>query len=203
MIAATLLGALFFAAAGYLGALLGITFADRLQALPDGPPAQEAPIAILIGGCALIGAVVSTHVTSPPNILLIALICVALVAVYITDARRGIVPDIFTIGPLAIMLLIALWQHEWQLLVAVAVPFVPFAIAAVLSRGRGMGWGDVKLVALGGAILGARISILAFAGACIAAVAINYLRGNKRGPIAFAPYLASAIGLAIPLGMLF
>jgi prepilin signal peptidase PulO-like enzyme (type II secretory pathway) len=203
MIAATLLGALFFAAAGYLGALLGITFADRLQTLPDGPAPQRAPVAILIAGCAVIGAVVSTHVTSPPNILLIAIICVALVAVYITDARRGIVPDVFTIGPLAIMLLIALWQHEWQLLVAVGVPFVPFAIAAALSRGRGMGWGDVKLVALGGAILGARISILAFAGACIAAVAINYLRGNKRGPIAFAPYLASAIGLAIPLGMLF
>jgi prepilin signal peptidase PulO-like enzyme (type II secretory pathway) len=203
MIAATLLGAIFFAAAGYLGALLGITFADRLQTLPDGPPPQNAPIAVLIAACAAIGAVVSTHVQSPPNILLIALICVALVAVYITDARRGVVPDVFTIGPLAIMLLIALWQHEWQLLIAVAVPFVPFAVAAVLSRGRGMGWGDVKLVALGGAILGARISILAFAGACIAAVAINYLRGNKRGPIAFAPYLASAIGLAIPLGILF
>jgi prepilin signal peptidase PulO-like enzyme (type II secretory pathway) len=203
MIAATLLGALFFAAAGYVGALLGITFADHLQSLPDGPPPQNAPIAVLIAGCAAIGAVVSTHITSPPNILLIALVCVALVAIYIIDARRGIVPDVFTIGPLAIMLLIALWQHEWQLLVAVAVPFVPFAVAAILSRGRGMGWGDVKLVALGGAILGARISILAFAGACIAAVAINYMRGNKRGAIAFAPYLASAIGLAIPIGILF
>jgi leader peptidase (prepilin peptidase)/N-methyltransferase len=124
------------------------------------------------------------------------------VAVWITDARRGIVPDVFTLGPLAIMLLIGLWQHEWWLFVSAAVPFVPFAAAAMLSRGRGMGWGDVKLVALGGAVLGAQMSVLAFAVACIAAVAFSYMRGRKHGPIAFAPYLASAIGLAIPVGIL-
>jgi prepilin signal peptidase PulO-like enzyme (type II secretory pathway) len=202
MIAAILLGALFFAAAGYLGALLGVTFAERLPSLPDGPPQQKAPIGVLVAACAAIGAVVTTHATSQPQILLIALVCVALVAVFITDARRGIVPDVFTLGPLGIMLLIAMWQHEWWLFVSAAVPFVPFAVAAALSRGRGMGWGDVKLVALGGAVLGAQMSILAFAAACIAAVAISYLRGKQRGPIAFAPYLASAIGLAIPVGIL-
>lgn len=199
---AIFLGAIFFAAAGYLGALLGFAFADRLEALPDGPPQQKAPTAILIAACGLIGIVVATHATSQSQILLVALVCVALVAVWITDARRGIVPDVFTVGPLAIMLLIALWQHEWWLFVSAGVPFVPFAIAAALSRGRGMGWGDVKLVALGGAVLGAQMSVLVFALACIAAVAISYVRGRQRGPIAFAPYLATAIGVAIPIGIL-
>lgn len=202
MIAALVLGAVFFAAAGYVGALLGFTFADRLEAFPDGPQQQQAPTAILIAACAVIGSIVTTHAVSQAQILLIALVCVALVAVWITDARRGIVPDVFTLGPLAIMLLIGLWQHEWWLFVSAAVPFVPFAAAAALSRGRGMGWGDVKLVALGGAVLGAQMSVLAFAIACLAAVAYSYLRGRKRGPIAFAPYLAAAIGLAIPVGIL-
>lgn len=199
---ATLLGAVFFAAAGYVGALLGFTFAERLESFPDGPPQQNAPTAVLIGACAIIGAIVTTHAVSHAQILLIALVCVALVAIWITDARRGIVPDAFTLGPLGIMLLTGLWQHEWWLFVSAAVPFVPFAAAALLSRGRGMGWGDVKLVALGGAVLGAQMSVLAFAVACLAAVAFSYMRGRQRGPIAFAPYLASAIGLAIPVGLL-
>lgn len=200
---AALLGALFFAAAGYVGVLLGTAFSERLQALPDGPPAGRAPIASLIAGCAAIGAIVTTHASGQGQILLIAIVCAALVAIWITDAQRGIVPDIFTLGPLGIMLLIGLWHREWSLFISAAVPFVPFAIAAFLSKGRGMGWGDVKLVALGGAVLGAQISVLASALACIAAVAVCYARGKQRGPIAFAPYLAGAIGLAIPVGILF
>jgi prepilin signal peptidase PulO-like enzyme (type II secretory pathway) len=198
---ASFLGALFFAAAGYLGALLGSTFAERITPFADGPPQENAPVLILIIACGALGAIITPHAAAQSQLLLIALVCVALVAIWVTDARRGIVPDAFTLGPLAIMLTVALWQHQWWLFVSAVVPFVPFAIAALLSRGRGMGWGDVKLVALGGAILGAQLSVLAFALACLAAVGINYARGRKHGAIAFAPYLASAIGIAIPLGM--
>lgn len=201
MIGAAVLGALFFAAAGFLGVLLGSTFADRITPFADGPPQEQPPVIALIVACALLGAIVATHAVAQSQVLLIALVCVALVAIWVTDARRGIVPDAFTLGPLAIMLTVALWKHEWWLFVSAAVPFVPFAIAAVLSRGRGMGWGDVKLVALGGAVLGAQLSVLAFAVACLAAVGISYARGRKQGAIAFAPYLASAIGIAIPLGL--
>lgn len=199
---AILLGGIFFALAAYVGALLGLTFADRLESMPGGPSPSKAPIPLLIAACAVIGAIVTTRAAGPGQILLVAIICVALVAIWITDARRGVVPDVFTLGPLSIILLVAIWRHEWWLLISVAIPFVPFAAAAALSRGRGMGWGDVKLVALGGAVLGGERAILAFALACIAAVAVSYVRGQRRGPIAFAPYLAAAIGLAIPLGLL-
>ncbi len=198
---AAVIGTLFFAGAGYLGILLGTSVANRITPFEDGPPVENPPLLWLIAGCALLGCVVVTHASAPSQVVLIAMVCVALCAIWVTDARRGIVPDIFTLGPLAILLVVALWQHQWTLLVSAAVPFVPFAIAAVLSRGRGMGWGDVKLVALGGALLGAQTAILAFALACIAAVALNYARGRKRGAIAFAPYLATAIAAGIPLNM--
>jgi prepilin signal peptidase PulO-like enzyme (type II secretory pathway) len=198
---ASLLGALFFGTAGYLGVLLGNAFADRLSPLADGPPQEQPPLTLLIIGCAAIGALITPHAAAHAQLVLIAVVCVALVAVWVTDARRGIVPDVFTLGPLGIMLLVALWQHQWVLFVSAAVPFVPFAIAAHLSRGRGMGWGDVKLVALGGAVLGAQVAILAFGLACLAAVGVNYARGRKRGIIAFAPYLATAIAVAIPIGI--
>jgi leader peptidase (prepilin peptidase)/N-methyltransferase len=200
-IIASLLGAFFFAAAGCLGVLLGNVFADSITPLEDGPPQSRPPLAIIVGACAIIGGLLTPQVGAQTQVLVLtAIVCVALSAIWVTDARRGIVPDAFTLGPLAIMLMVALWQHQSATFVAAAVPFVPFAIAAALSKGRGMGWGDVKLVALGGAVLGAQMAIIAFAVACLAAVAVNYKRGRRNGAIAFAPYLTSVIGLSIPVG---
>jgi prepilin signal peptidase PulO-like enzyme (type II secretory pathway) len=201
MIIATLLGAFFFAAAGLVGAVLGMTFAERIEWLPDGPPPEHAPVPLLILGCALIGALITVHAFSAAQLVVLAIVCVALVAIWIVDARKGIVPDVFTLGPLALILLVAFWQHEWRYFASAAIPFVPFAIAALVSKGRGMGWGDVKLVALGGAVLGAQWAILAFAVACLAAVILCYARGKQHGPIAFAPYLTAAIGAAITMAI--
>lgn len=202
MIVALLLGAFFFAIAAFLGIQLGNSMVERLPALEGSPDPGEPPVPAILIGSALIGALVVSHTAAIAQIAVIAIVLVALCAIWVTDARRGLVPDIFTLGPLSLLLLGALWQHQTGLFVAAAVPFVPFAIAAALSKGRGMGWGDAKLVALGGAVLGARISLLAFAAACLVAVALAYARGRKSVPIAFAPYLASAIAIAMPLGVL-
>ncbi len=202
MIIAALLGAIFFGVAAFVGSLIASYYVERLEAFPDGPPSAQAPVALLIAASALIGGVMATHGSSQSQIVTIAIVCGALVAIWITDARRGLVPDAFTLGPLALLLLIALWRHEWWQFIWAAVPFVPFAATALLSKGRGMGWGDAKLVALGGIVLGPQIAVLAFALACFAAVAISYRRGKKHGAIAFAPYLACSIGFAIPFEVL-
>ena len=198
---AAILGAVFFSLAAVVGVLLGQTVAERLKPFEDGPLSSAVPVYLLVAGSAAIGAFVATHASNPAQIVLVAIVMTALVAGWCTDARTGIVPDVFTVGPLAIVLLIGLWKHEWWLFVSAFVPFAPFAIAAALSKGRGMGWGDVKLVALGGAVLGAQISLAVFAVACLIAVVVSYAGGRKAGPIAFAPYLASAIAMGIPIGI--
>lgn len=197
-----LCGSLFFGLAGYIGTLVGNTVAETLPRFSDGPEASLPPVAALVGASALIGAFVAWHAVAPVQVLLIAIVICALVAIWCCDVRTGLVPDLFTLAPLGVMLAVALWQHEWWMFVSAAVPFAPFAIAAALSRGRGMGWGDVKLVALGGAVLGAQLALVAFAVACMVAVGVSYKRGRKNGVIAFAPYLAAAIAVAIPVGML-
>lgn len=202
MIVALLLGAFFFAIAAFLGIQLGNAMVERLPRLEDSPEPGNPPVIVIVAGSAIIGALVLSHTLVMTQIAVIAIVIVALAAIWVTDARRGLVPDLFTLGPLALLLLGALWQHQAGLFVAAAVPFVPFAIAAALSKGRGMGWGDAKLVALGGAVLGARTATLAFAVACLFAVVLAYARGRKSVPIAFAPYLASAIAIAMPLGVL-
>ena len=58
----------------------------------------------------------------------------------------------------------------------------------------------MKLAALGGAVLGAESATLALALACIVAALVAFARRQTRVPIAFAPYLAAAIAIAMPAG---
>ncbi len=197
-----ILGALFFAGAAYLGITLGEVFAERLQPLEGGPPSHGVPVLAIAGVSAAIGAILFWLHVPVSQIMMIGIVCISLAAIFVTDARRGIVPDVFSLGPLAIILLVGLWQHEWNLFLAAGVPFAPFAFAAMRSKGRGMGWGDAKLVALGGAVLGMELGIVACIVACVAAVAVNYSRGKRRGVFAFAPYLTACFALAIPFGVL-
>jgi prepilin signal peptidase PulO-like enzyme (type II secretory pathway) len=88
--------------------------------------------------------------------------------------------------------------QPWPLISAF-VAFIPFACLAIVSKGVGMGWGDVKLAALGGAILGFETAFLAFAIGAVVAVVWAYRRGHQKQVIAFAPYLAGAIAVALPL----
>jgi Flp pilus assembly protein protease CpaA len=136
------------------------------------------------------------------QIVAAAIVVFALVACWCSDARCGIVPDAFTLPPLAALLFLALAQRDWEVLWSAAIPFAFFAGAAVLSRGRGMGWGDAKFVAITGAALGAPLALFALALACVAAVVRQRLTKAARGPIAFAPYIAAATGIALPFGML-
>jgi prepilin signal peptidase PulO-like enzyme (type II secretory pathway) len=62
-----------------------------------------------------------------------------------------------------------------------------------------MGWGDVKLAALGGIALGLQPIIPFLASACLVAAAVAFFRRRKHEPIAFAPYLAGAIGVALTI----
>lgn len=197
----TVLGALFFAAAGYLGVVLAATMVARIRRFDDGPEPAAPPITWIIIASAIVGAIVTSHLTSPVQIAFFAILCVALVAIWCADVSTGIIPDVLTLGPLAIIALVAVLQHEWAAFASMLIPALPFSIAAVLSRGRGMGWGDVKLVALGGAVLGAPAATLAFAIACGVAVVLAYAKKRTLQPIAFAPYLVAAIAITIPLAI--
>ena len=74
------------------------------------------------------------------------------------------------------------------------------AFVAWRSRGMNLGWGDVKLAALGGPLIGLQGALLAFSIGCAAAVLVARVRGKGNAPVAFGPYLAAAI--ALPLAVI-
>jgi prepilin signal peptidase PulO-like enzyme (type II secretory pathway) len=187
-----------FTCVAYLAIQASEAICKRVTPFEDGPEPGKPPTVVLLAGSALLGAMVASRGMPLPAIGISGLLCASLVAAWYCDVRCGIVPDVFTLVPLAIVLGVAVVTREWSALVSAVVVFVPFALAALFSRGRGMGWGDVKLAALGGAVLGIQTAILAAAGACLIATVVNVVhRRGKSQPIAFAPYLSGAIVLGL------
>lgn len=194
-----LAAALVFGSLGWFGILCSERVCRDLPRLPGSPPPGRVPVAWLIAGSSVVGALLAYHQLPVLQLLLIGVVCMALVAAWCSDVTHGLVPDAFTLVPLAALLALAIATQSWWLIVSALVPLLPFGLAALASKGRGMGWGDVKLVALGGALLGMQVALGAFALASLAAVIIYRMRGVQTGPIAFAPYLVAAIGVSLAI----
>jgi hypothetical protein len=196
-----LLAAVFFGCIAYIAIHCSAMLCAGIAPAEDGPPAGKPPYAVLTVAAALLGGLLGAMHTPPLQIAIAAIVVFALVACWCSDALCGIVPDVFTLAPLGVLLLFAIAQRDWWILISAAIAFVPFAAAALFSRGYGMGWGDAKLVALTGAALGAPLAAMALAIACAVAAVVHRLGGARSGPIAFAPYIAALTGLALPLGL--
>ncbi len=194
-------GAFAFGLCGYLATRLAErVYADEAP-LADGPAPASVPMAVLVAVAALVGAVEATRATSFDTVAVACIVVVALCAAIWTDMTRGFIGDLFTLPTLAVVVAAGVLQGEIvTIALSLAFATLPFAVAALISKGLGMGWGDVKLVALGSALLDARTSILMYAAACIVACGVTLVRRRRGEPIAFAPYLAGAIaaGMLLP-----
>jgi prepilin signal peptidase PulO-like enzyme (type II secretory pathway) len=157
------------------------------------------PQRALIVGAAVLGAIAAYRGLPLAGMAIVGLACGLLSAIWASDVVRGIIPDVFTIVPLGAILLAAALAGHWEVLAAAVVPALPFAFLAWRSGGLGLGWGDVKLAMLGGPIIGMQHALMAFALCCLAAVVVARVRKTAHQPIAFAPYLVSAI--AVPLAL--
>lgn len=187
------------------GAFLCLQFAEslcaKIQPFEDGPRPGKPPLAALLIGSVLVGAFMAARVPSLPIVAMSGIVTAALAACWYCDVRCGILPDCFTLGPIALIAVVAAINHNWYALVSMVVVFIPFALSAYVSKGIGMGWGDAKLAALGGGLLGMNHALLAFIVASLLAVAVAWLRGRgRKEPIAFAPYLAGCIAVATSFG---
>ncbi len=191
-----LISAIAFGAFSFAGLLIARTYFGGAP-LPGGPPPGVPPTRILIVACGLVGAICGYRGLGPEALAIIALACALMTAIWCVDVTRGFIPDALTLAPLAVLVIAGLLTGRWFMAVAAAVPAAPFAFMAWRTKGIGMGWGDVKLAALGGALLGMRDAMLAFAIASVIAIVIAKVRRTGAQPVAFGPYLASAI--VVPL----
>ena len=183
----------------YLGTVLARVVTADARAFPDGPPAGNPATWIIVAIAALAGICLAARGVAPAELGIASVMTIVLAAICYADIRCGLVPDVFTMVPLVAVLAGDVLLHQWSAPLAVALVAAPFCLAAMFSRGRGMGWGDVKLVALGAAVLGSQPALVAFTGACFVAVAVALARRRRPVPIAFAPYLACGIAVVLAL----
>jgi leader peptidase (prepilin peptidase)/N-methyltransferase len=199
LIVACALGAVLFGAAGWLGKRVAVLAYGDLERNPDGPEPLPAADGVFAVAAALIGVAVGLRAPPGWEVALLVLAVFALAVCAATDMRTGRLPDPFTVLPLLVILGASAVRRDWAPLLGALFVLVPFALLAVCSRGRGMGWGDVKLATFGGALLGMSGITAAAMCASIAAYAGSFAAGRLREPIAFGPYLALAIGVTLGL----
>jgi leader peptidase (prepilin peptidase) / N-methyltransferase len=191
--------ALLFAGAGWAGALAGELLCAGRAAYVDGP----SPILIgrlpfaLSGAC--IGLALALHGETPAHLVVLLVVAFALAGCAAADLRCGALPDALTLGPLALVVVAAAAAHDWAPAFGAALVALPFALAAIVSNNRGMGWGDVKLAALGGALLGVADAALAFMLSALVAYVVARRTTGLRRPIAFGPYLAASIAASLTI----
>jgi prepilin signal peptidase PulO-like enzyme (type II secretory pathway) len=122
------------------------------------------------------------------------------------DAACGYVFDTITLPCLGAMLLYAaITQSVGPFIAGAAIAGGSLALLHALTRGRGLGLGDVKLACCigGGAGLAAGIEALGIAfvlGGVYAAYLLVTKRGQRGDELRFAPYMAAGMALAVLAG---
>lgn len=137
--------------------------------------------------------------------LLYCLLFSALLALSVIDFRTFEIPVGFNIFILVLGLVrVATDYKNWLLYLIglVSVSLFLFAIFAI-SKGRGIGGGDVKLMAATGLLLGWKLNLLGFIMGCILGSIIHIIRMkvSKEGrTLAMGPYLSLGVVLTVFFG---
>ncbi len=137
--------------------------------------------------------------------LLYCLLISALLALSVIDERTHEIPIGFNIFILCLGIIMTVLHYDDGLnhVIGFFAVSVFIEIIIIVTRGRGMGGGDMKLMATAGLMLGWKEIILAFILGCILGAIIHVLRMKVKGAervLAFGPYLSLGILISVWFG---
>lgn len=163
----------------------------------------------------LIFALLYWHYGLSPQFGILAYYAALFIVVFVIDIEHELILNKVVYPALIVALLLSLvpqpWLTRWVITTGIAnaafggaVGFAIFLLIAVVSRG-GMGWGDVKLVALIGLATGFPLVLFAIVLAAIigtiVAVALMIARRRRfRETLPFGPFLAVATMITLVWG---
>lgn len=132
---------------------------------------------------------------------IVAAVCLILIA--LIDLRLFIIPDGLSITIAIIgILLTALKSNYLNHTLTAVLSFLVFGFVVVITKGRGMGMGDVKLAGAIGLLLGFPSSLIAFMAAFIigAVWGVGLILFRKKSPkdaVPFGPFLVLGVFFAL------
>ena len=162
----------------------------------------QYPIVEAVNGfCWLLAFMVSRDMT---QVVLLSLLSSVLLVIALIDWRTFTIPNglnlaIFVLGVIRLVTDFAGWRGYLMGMVCVSGLFL---LLYVLTGGRGLGLGDVKLMAAAGLLLGWLNILLAMILGSVSGAVIHSLRmrGGAGKKLAFGPYLAFGIWVAAFFG---
>lgn len=140
-----------------------------------------------------------------PESVLYALMASALLALSVIDFRTFEIPPVFPlfIGGLGVIQMFLDWRQAMSYLLGFLSVSLFLLFLYWLTKGNGIGGGDIKLMAACGLLLGWKCNILAFFIGCILASVFHLLRMKLAGAdhkLALGPYLSAGVILAALFG---
>lgn len=137
--------------------------------------------------------------------LLYCLLASALLTLSVIDFRTYEIPIGINIFILALGLIRVITDYsDWlAYLIGFLAVSVFLAVIYYVTKGRGIGGGDVKLMAVCGLVLGWKLIILAFFLGCILGAVIHVMRMKISGEdhvLAMGPYLSAGVFIAMLWG---
>ena len=136
---------------------------------------------------------------------LICLLVSALLALSVIDFRTYEIPIGFNVFILTLGLIhLALDYQNWlQYVIGLVAVSMFLYVIYIVTKGRGIGGGDIKLMAACGLLLGWKLIILAFMLGCIIGAVIHLLRmriSRAEHVLAMGPYLSVGVFVAAMWG---
>lgn len=137
--------------------------------------------------------------------LLYCLLFSALIVLSVIDFRTYEIPVginifILTLGLIRIVTDLPHWLSYGIGLLSVSIPLL---LIYLVTKGRGIGGGDVKLMAAAGLLIGWKLNVLGFLLGCILGSIIHVCRMKLSGEgrtLAMGPYLAMGIAISVMWG---
>lgn len=132
----------------------------------------------------------------------------SLITIFFIDLKHQIIPDKITYPAILISLLFVILNHQssvFNYIFSAIGASVFFLILFILTKGKGLGFGDVKLAALMGLFLGFPKIIIAIysaflTGAIFGLILILWKKKGLKDKIAFGPFLVAGTILSFFLG---
>jgi leader peptidase (prepilin peptidase) / N-methyltransferase len=133
-----------------------------------------------------------------------------LIIIFIYDLKHYIIPDKVLFPAIAIALIYNLippynWQHLFYIFLAIVIASGFFLFIFLISKGKWMGFGDVKLAVLMGLLLGfpnvlAALFLAFFFGAIIGIILMVFNKKSLKSEIPFGPFLITGTFISVLWG---
>lgn len=128
-----------------------------------------------------------------------------MIVVFVIDERTQEIPfgcNVF-LAVLGLVQLALDYKHWYIYVIGFFAVSVFFYLIALVSKGKWMGGGDIKLMAAAGLLLGWKEILLALGIGCVLGSVIHLIRmkvSKKSNQLAFGPYLVLGIYIMFPFG---